>query len=391
MVAVDNLHEFETEVPETLKPRFREIAAIADRFCEARLNGEYREVCRRILACFCQPGTKIDRGKAASWAAGVVYEAGQVNFLTDPSFEPHCKSEEIAKGCGVSSATMQSKGRDIRDTLRLMRFDPEFTIPSRLESNPLAWMMELPNGMVVRLQDMPDELRHKLDEAGLLPDDADRPASGDWRERKVAAAHEPQPGLVYTLKITLQETKPPIWRRVQLRDCTLEMLHHVIQCAMGWDNSHLYEFAIAGRRFGAASGGIGVDAMWNTFEDDIAPTEETLLSDVIPQPPTKPFQFSYTYDFGDSWEHAIVVERVEHQEEPPTVPVCVAGKRACPPEDCGGVWGYAQLLEALRDPHHPEHAEMKEWYAGPIDPEAFDPRDVDEVFRSWKRMPVGDR
>ncbi len=384
MVATDNLHEFEVEVPEDLQERFREIAAIADRFCEERLDAEYREVCRRILACYCQPGTNVGRGKAESWAAGVVYEAGHVNFLTDDSFEPCCKSEEIAKGCGVSVGTMHNKGKDIREGLALMRFDPAFTVRSRLMDNPLAWMMELPNGMVISLQDMPEDLRGKLDAAGLLPDGADEPAVGDWRERKVRPPREPQAGLVYTLKITLNHSKPPIWRRVQLPDCTLNELHHVIQYAMGWDNCHLHEFVVGNRRFQPALDEFGVDAMWNMGGmDDSEPTEETMLSDLVPGSSKKPFRFKYMYDFGDGWEHTISVESVEFLDEAPAVPVCLAGKRACPPEDCGGVWGYAALLEALADPTHPEHAELLEWCGGPIDAEEFDPEELNEIFRSW--------
>ncbi len=381
MVAMDNLHEFEAEVPGDLQGRFREIAAIADRFCEERLDTEYREVCRRILACYCQPGTNIGRGKAESWAAGVVYEAGQVNFLTDDSFEPFCRSEEIAKGCGVSVATMHNKGKAIREGLGLMRFDTEFMVRSRLMDNPLAWMMELPNGMIISLQDMPEALRDKLAAAGLLPDNADELVVGDWRERKVRPPREPQAGLVYTLKITLDHSRPPIWRRVQLPDCTLEELHYVIQCAMGWDNCHLHEFIVGERRFQPASDGFGVDAMWNM--DDSEPTEETILSDLVPDSSKKRFRFKYLYDFGDGWEHTITVEKVEHQEKAPTVPVCLAGKRACPPEDCGGVWGYAELLETLADPQHPEHAELLGWCGGPIDAEDFDPEEVNELFRSW--------
>lgn len=385
MVAKDNLDEYAAEVPEELQSRFHQITAVMDRFCDKQLDAEFRDVCRRILACYCQPSTNIDRGKPESWAAGVVYEAGQVNFLSDPSFKPHCKSEEIAKGCGVSVATMQSKGRDIRESLQLMQFDPMFTVPSRLQDNPLAWLMELPNGMIVSLKDLPDEFRQKLGAAGMLPDDADQPAVGDWRERKLASPRQAQAGLVYTLKITLKGSEPPIWRRVQLPDCTLEDLHEVIQVAMGWDNAHLHEFEIKGRRFGPSSGGFGVDSMWAMDRDDQEPSEETLLSDVAPSEAKKKFRFSYMYDFGDSWDHEIVVERMEHMDKPPTHPVCLDGKRACPPEDCGGVWGYENLLEVVSDRKHPEYAEMRDWL-GRFDPEAFNLKAVNKAFRSWRRM-----
>ncbi len=88
------------------------------------------------------------------------------------------------------------------------------------------------------------------------------------------------------------------------------------------------------------------------------------------------FKFSYTYDFGDNWEHEILVEKILPPEEDRDYPVCLAGKRACPPEDIGGVWGYMEFVEAMRDPKHPRHEEFSEWCEDPFDPEAFD---VDEV------------
>ena len=379
MVAVDNLHEFLEEVPESLQPRFRQIVQRVDRFCQERLDDEYREVCRRMLACFCQPETGIERGKAESWAAGIVYEAGQVNFLTDSSFEPCIKSDDIAKGCGVSVATMHNKGKCIREALRLTRLDPEFMVASRLEDSPLAWLMELPNGMIVDLRNLPDEVAEKLRLAGLMPEDADEPFEGDWRERKVGSRPLAESGLLYTLKITLKHTQPPIWRRVQLPDCLLEELHEVIQTAMGWEDCHMHEFVIGQRRYAATP---PVDFGFGGM-DDSASTEDTLLSHVIPTVSKKPFCFQYMYDFGDGWDHTIVVEQIEPLEKVSLKPVCLDGRRACPPEDCGGVWGYAHLLEALADPNHPDHAELSEWH-DPINPEEFDPADVNADFKRWR-------
>jgi hypothetical protein len=89
----------------------------------------------------------------------------------------------------------------------------------------------------------------------------------------------------------------------------------------------------------------------------------------------------YEYDFGDGWEHGIQLEKIVGPEPGVHYPRCLAGRRACPPEDCGGVWGYAELLEILADPRHPEHAERLEWLGGPIDPEAFDPDEVNNLLK----------
>jgi hypothetical protein len=91
----------------------------------------------------------------------------------------------------------------------------------------------------------------------------------------------------------------------------------------------------------------------------------------------------YEYDFGDSWEHEVLVEKILPREQGKRYPVCLTGKRACPPEDCGGIWGYAEFLEAINDPQHPEHEEMREWVGGEFDAEAFDP---DEVNRELQRL-----
>jgi hypothetical protein len=221
--------------------------------------------------------------------------------------------------------------------------------------------------------------------AGLLPKDVDQPLTRDWRERKLLPPREVQPGLVYTLKITLRGSDPPIWRRVQLPNCTLEDLHNVIQFAMGWHDAHMHEFEINGRRFQSSSGRFAVDFMWNWGAEDSESTEETLLSDVIPVESRKPFRINYVYDFGDRWEHEIVVEEVEDCDAPPTHPVCLDGKRACPPEDCGGVWGDVHLLEVVSDRKHPEHEELRDWLGGPFDPEGFDLEEVNKAFRSFRR------
>jgi hypothetical protein len=166
---------------------------------------------------------------------------------------------------------------------------------------------------------------------------------------------------IYQLKITLKAIRPPIWRRVQVgSNTTLGQLHEVVQTVMGWDDYHLHQFSIAGIDYGQPD-----------LEDDFEVSNEdrVKLSQVIPG---EKFKFLYTYDFGDSWDHEILVEKVLPAAADTRYPICLTGKRACPPEDCGGPWGYEELLEALQDPEHPEHAEKLEWVG-----EGFDPNQVD--------------
>lgn len=172
---------------------------------------------------------------------------------------------------------------------------------------------------------------------------------------------------IYQLKLTLTDIRPSIWRRIEVTDCTLERLHEIIQIAMGWESYHLWSFQIAGEEFGPPE----------TEDDDIDPfgmlemedSSTIKLSEVQDKGVKK---FSYLYDFGDSWEHQIQIEKTLSPQADVKYPRCTEGERACPPEDCGGPWGYADFLAAIRNPDHEEHAEMLDWVGGEFDPEEFD-------------------
>ena len=177
------------------------------------------------------------------------------------------------------------------------------------------------------------------------------------------AASADRPGRsVHQLKVTLKDIRPPVWRRVVVDGSeTLHHLHTVIQAAFGWFNSHLHAFVIDGIDYG-----IPHQDDWTPVQDERRLTLDAALR-------TK--RFTYTYDFGDNWVHDIVLEQtyeVGSDDAPAAVPDCIDGRRACPPEDCGGPWGYPELLEILADPNHAEHSERLEWLGGPFDPEAFD-------------------
>lgn len=170
---------------------------------------------------------------------------------------------------------------------------------------------------------------------------------------------------MYLLKITIEGL--PIWRRVAVReDITLGLLHAVIQVVMGWTNSHLHQFIIEEVFFSDPR--INEDICF----DEIPCTDEnkTRLMDVVKRTRSK---FAYEYDFGDSWMHVITVEKIVVPEmSPKYFAECLGGEKACPPEDCGGPWGYKELLEIIQDPSHEEHEGMMEWLGGSFDPNAFD-------------------
>lgn len=174
---------------------------------------------------------------------------------------------------------------------------------------------------------------------------------------------------MYELKITLREIEPSIWRRIIIpATASLGELHYILQAAMGWTNSHLHQFRIG-----------DVDYSDPQFELENADDEfAVILSAVAPRPKAR---FTYIYDFGDGWEHEVVVEKILARETGNAHPACVAGERSCPPEDCGGPWGYADLLEAIRDPDREEHADMLEWVGEEFDPDRFDLNEVNEELK----------
>ncbi len=174
-------------------------------------------------------------------------------------------------------------------------------------------------------------------------------------------------GSIYQLKITLQDIEPPIWRRILVRGTTgLARLHEIIQETMGFQNYHLYEFAIGGERFEApdaeATGGDATRVKLRDLGVQIGDS------------------FEYTYDFGDDWRHEILLENRLRGEPDQFYPVCISGARACPPEDSGGPGGYAELLRVLGNPEDPDFAEMREWAGDEFDPERFDLRATNRIL-----------
>ena len=202
------------------------------------------------------------------------------------------------------------------------------------------------------------------------------------RASKATADKQP---LVYQFKITLRHVKPPIWRRIQVLDGTLDELHEHIQAAMGWTNSHLHQFVIRGERYGdpeLLNDGLGDDG-------ETLDSTKMKLSVLLAQT-RKSTKFRYEYDFGDGWEHEVVFEGASAAEPGVRYPLCIKGARACPPEDCGGPWGYGDFLQAIRDPKHESHDDMLEWIGGSFDPEKFSPdsitKDMNRGLPNWRDL-----
>jgi len=185
---------------------------------------------------------------------------------------------------------------------------------------------------------------------------------------------------VYQLKITLKGSKPPIWRRILIDPNTkLDRLHDILQDAMGWYDSHLHQFAVGRTLYGVPDPDFD-------FGPETLNEKSYTLGQLAPKAKSK---LTYEYDFGDGWAHELLVEKVLPVDPEARYPICVGGARACPPEDCGGIWGYADLLETIKDPNNPEHEEMMEWLGGEFDPEQFDIDAVNQQLKRFQRKPAG--
>ena len=178
---------------------------------------------------------------------------------------------------------------------------------------------------------------------------------------------------VYQFKITLKGIRPPIWRRIQVPDdYTFWDLHVAIQDAMGWLDYHLHAFHILNPETGLEEeiGGVD-DSSWDDYQ--VTPGWERKISRYFRPENNKAL---YVYDFGDDWEHDVALEKVLPREKNVKYPICLAGKRACPPEDCGGVWGYMNLLEILSDPNHEDYEDTLEWLGDEFNPDYFDSGEI---------------
>jgi hypothetical protein len=181
---------------------------------------------------------------------------------------------------------------------------------------------------------------------------------------------------IYQIKVTLMRTAPPIWRRLLVdSDIALSELNDLLQLAMGWTNSHMHDFQFRGQCYGSTDpeGGLaeGIDE------------RKVRLNQLLVRVGAK---MVYTYDFGDSWEHAIVLEKCLPVDPNMAYPACTGGRGACPPEDCGGAGGFYNLLEALQNPRHPEHKELLEWVGKDYDPERFSIEAVNRILHGKRRV-----
>ena len=179
---------------------------------------------------------------------------------------------------------------------------------------------------------------------------------------------------IYQIKVNLRGSKPNIWRRILIpSEMLMSDFHYVIQATMGWTNSHLHQFIHDGEYYAKR---IPEEFMVDDFGIDY---ENMKVSDFLTREKDK---MIYEYDFGDGWVHDIVLEKITDPDPEQFYPVCIKGKMNCPPEDCGGVWGYADMLEILKDPAHEEYENFSEWLREDFDPGYFNRNEINAKLRN---------
>ncbi len=272
------------DIPMHFRERFTDIIEVIDSFCDDHLNEEYKDVCHELAAHVCQDGSPLLSGKAKSWAAGVIWAIGRVNFLSDRSFEPHMTQGQFAKAIGVSQTTVSAKCREIWDGMELMQLDPGFTVASRKDANPLVRMA-------------------KLAEMLSIPH-LERPAGPD-RERlpiKSQDTNQADNAAIFTLRVELlggMHCEDDWMADIEIQSSfTLEDLHLATQEAVGFSDDHCYCFYVA--RTDRSR-----DRVYYDDENGLIFTKT--LDEVFPLPPKK--SLFYLFDFGDDWIFKITKSR----------------------------------------------------------------------------------
>jgi Domain of unknown function (DUF6398)/Plasmid pRiA4b ORF-3-like protein len=334
----------ENKVPKQMQSKFAEITALTDAFCSTHLNTEYGSMSRKLTAALCRKRpSPLVRGKAKTWACGVVHALGMVNFLYDQSQTPHMKATELYKHFGVGQSTGQGKSKEIRDLMKMSYMSPDWCLPSRIEDNPLIWMVSV-NGFIMDIRNAPRQIQVEAFEKGIIPylpgDHQPEPAENQQLEVEQEELIQDQ---VYVLEVfltsgnvteTFVKQNPVISRTIEIRsEQTLETLHQTIFKAFDREEEHMYEFQIGGKSpFDPKTKRYGLSmAFMNELEEiqqagDVAKTKIGSLKLKQDQ------AFGYWFDFGDDWRHQIDVMDIKKSTPKKRYPIITERIGASPPQ-----------------------------------------------------------
>jgi len=347
-------------VPKAMAAKFHSIVELTDQFAKQHLNDEYAQLIRQATAALCRKRpSPLEKGQARTWACGITHAVGMVNFLFDSSQTPHISAKALYSWFGVAESTGQGKSKTVRDALKMRQFDPDWCLPSRVEDNPLIWMLSV-NGLLMDIRRAPLGAQIEAYAKGLIPyipghkEDSDTivallgggaapTAPVPNRPPQAAKATPPAPDAdapqaLYVLEVTIIDgpiteafarKNPCIIRTIEIRgNHTLADLHRAIFKAFNREEEHLYEFQLKGigpndpkaKRYGLAV------VMSDGLAGDVAKTPIGTLGLVVDE------SFGYWFDFGDDWWHQVDVLEITQPKAKVKYPRITNPVGASPPQ-----------------------------------------------------------
>jgi hypothetical protein len=355
------------DVPKTMEAKFNAIVKLTDEFAQQHLDDEYAQLIRQATAALCRKRpSPLDKGQEKTWACGITHAIGIINFLFDSSNSPHISAKELYQWFGVADSTGQSKSKLVRDTLKMRQFDSNWCLPSKMDDNPLIWMLSV-NGFFMDIRNAPLGAQIEAYRKGLIPyipghkENSEEIANvlsapafqtpGDRRNPKSAkrktktAKLPPSPEALqalYVLEVSLLDglltdefiqKNPQVIRTIEIRgDQTLADLHDIIFQAFNRSDEHLYEFQLKGKGPNdpdADCYGLPMDA-FDAFDDKVV--EDATQTQIGALGLTTEECFGYWFDFGDDWWHQVGVLAVTKPQPKVKYPRITKRVGASPPQ-----------------------------------------------------------
>ena len=326
-------------VPQGMNKTFEDIATLTDEFSTTHLNDEYAQMIRYAIAALCRKRpSPLAKGRAKTWACGITHAIGMINVLSDPSQDPHMRASEIYQIFGVSASTGQAKSKLVRDTLKMDPFDPHWTLPSKLEDHPMAWMISY-DGMILDARSLPLHIQEVAYSKGLIPyvpgmkegpssEKADQAQKGPSQKKTGSdtAIYQLEAFIIGgPIREEFSLENPEIVRFIELQGKnTLADLHAILFKAFDREDEHMYEFQLGGlgpNDPNAQCYGVSGDKGVETAKTAIA-TLGLSVND----------SFGYWFDFGDDWWHQVNVIAIEEKGSKGKYPKITGRVGASPPQ-----------------------------------------------------------
>jgi Domain of unknown function (DUF6398)/Plasmid pRiA4b ORF-3-like protein len=343
-------------VPQEMQEKYAQIIALTNTFSQQYLNEEYAQLIRLATAALCRKRpSPLASGKANTWACAITHAIGMVNFLYDSSQTPHISAGEIYKIFGISSSTGQAKSKIVRDSLQMYQMDPNWSLPSKIDDNPMTWLVSF-NGFILDARTAPVDVQEKLVAIGVIPYvpsrgqennpiNTTKPTTAKNLAAKNSTLAEPisknTPSTninnLYELDVFLTDgpmtdqfikKNPVVSRRIEITgDSTLQALHQIIFKAFNRSEEHLFEFQVGG------SGPYDPQARRYTRQSAIDETAHSASQTTIDSLDLSINEsFGYWFDFGDDWWHQINVVTINNKVPTGKYPKITQRQGASPPQ-----------------------------------------------------------